>query len=100
MRPEASSRTGGKADAEPDEDRAGRVAERATTIVEAVRPIVQRAMNDPELHAAMRQAFDTGREVTTEVRSKPPKKAARSASPATRSSSRGSRRRPPTCSRR
>jgi hypothetical protein len=53
------------------------VAERATTIVEAVRPIVQRAMNDPELHAALRQAFDTGREVTTEVRSKPPTKAAK-----------------------
>jgi hypothetical protein len=53
------------------------VADRATTIVEAVRPIVQRAINDPELHAALRQAFDTGREVTTEVRSKPPKKAAK-----------------------
>lgn len=53
------------------------VAERASTIVEAVRPIVQRAMNDPELHAALRQAFDTGREVTSEVRSTPPKKAAK-----------------------
>jgi hypothetical protein len=52
------------------------VADRATTIVEAVRPIVQRAMNDPELHAALRQAFDTGRDVTSEVRSKPPRKAA------------------------
>jgi hypothetical protein len=53
------------------------VAVRAATIVEAVRPIVQRAMNDPELHAALKQAFDTGREVTTEVRGKPPKKAAK-----------------------
>lgn len=53
------------------------VADRATSIVEAVRPVVMRAMNDPELHAALKQAFDTGREVTTEVRSKPPKKAAK-----------------------
>jgi hypothetical protein len=53
------------------------VAARATGIVEAVRPIVQRAMNDPELHAALRQAFDTGREVTTEVRGKPPKNASK-----------------------
>ena len=53
------------------------VADRATTIVEAVRPVVQRAMNDPELQAALRQAFDTGREVTVKVKGKPPKKAAR-----------------------
>jgi hypothetical protein len=51
--------------------------DRATTIVEAVRPVVQRAMNDPELHAALRQAFDTGREVTVKVKGTPPKKAAK-----------------------
>lgn len=49
---------------------------RAATLVEAVRPVVQRAMNDPELHAALRQAFDTGREVTVKVKGRPPKKAA------------------------
>ena len=49
---------------------------RATTLVEAVRPVVQRAMNDPEFHAALRQAFDTGREVTVKVKGRPPKKAA------------------------
>jgi hypothetical protein len=53
------------------------VADRATTIVESVRPVVQRAMSDPELQAALRQAFDTGREVTVKVRGKPPKKAAK-----------------------
>jgi hypothetical protein len=52
------------------------VADRATGLVEAVRPVVQRAMHDPELHAALRQAFDTGREVTVTVKGKPPKKAA------------------------
>jgi hypothetical protein len=53
------------------------VADRASTIVETVRPIVNRALSDPELHAALRQAFDTGREVTGQVKGKPPKKAAR-----------------------
>lgn len=54
----------------------GAVIDRAGAVVEAVRPIVQRAMNDPELHAALRQAFDTGREVTVKVKGTPPKKAA------------------------
>jgi hypothetical protein len=53
------------------------VVTRTATLVEAVRPIVQRAMNDPELHAAIRQAFDTGREVTVKVKGAPPKKAAK-----------------------
>jgi hypothetical protein len=53
------------------------VADRASTLVETVRPIVNRALSDPELHAAIKQAFDTGRQVTGEVRGKPPKKAAR-----------------------
>jgi hypothetical protein len=52
------------------------LAGRATTLVDAVRPVVQRAMNDPELHSALREAFDTGREVTVKVKGKPPKKAA------------------------
>ena len=49
---------------------------RATTLVEAVRPVVQRAMNDPELHDAIRQAFTTGMDVRDELSGKPPKKAA------------------------
>lgn len=48
------------------------VAERATALVETVRPIVNRALNDPEFHAALRQAFDTGREVSGQVKGKPP----------------------------
>lgn len=52
----------------------GAMAARATLLVTAARPIVQRAMNDPELRSALQQAFATGRDVTTEVRSKPPKK--------------------------
>jgi hypothetical protein len=53
------------------------VADRASTVVETVRPIVNRALSDPDLHQALRQAFDTGRQVTDQVRGKPPKKAAR-----------------------
>ena len=49
----------------------------ATALVEAVRPIVQKAMNDPELHDAIRQAFATGREVTGEIQKNKPSKAAR-----------------------
>jgi hypothetical protein len=53
------------------------MAARVSLLVTAARPIVQRAMSDPELRYALQQAFDTGREVTTEVRGKPPKKSAR-----------------------
>lgn len=53
------------------------VADKATTIVETVKPIVTRALNDPELHDAIKKAFATGREVQAEVQGKPPKKAAR-----------------------
>jgi hypothetical protein len=55
----------------------GRAADRAGTLVEAVRPIVTRAMHDPELHDALRQAFATGREVSGEISGKPPRKAAK-----------------------
>ncbi len=54
----------------------GAMAARATLLVAAARPIVQRAMSDPELRYALQQAFETGRQVTTEVRGKPPKKSA------------------------
>jgi hypothetical protein len=52
-------------------------ADRAGTVVEAVRPIVTRAMHDPELHTALRRAFATGREVSGEISGKPPRKAAK-----------------------
>lgn len=52
-------------------------ADRAAALVESVRPIVSKAMNDPELHEALRQAFATGREVTGEISGKPPAKAAK-----------------------
>lgn len=52
-------------------------ADRAAALVETVRPIVTKAMNDPELHEALRQAFATGRELTGEIHGKPPAKAAK-----------------------
>ena len=57
---------------------AGAVAtDRASALVETVRPIVQKAINDPQLHDAIRQAFATGREVTGEIQGNKPSKAAR-----------------------
>ena len=57
---------------------AGAVAtDRATALVETVRPIVQKAINDPQLHDALRQAFGVGREVTGEIQKNKPSKAAR-----------------------
>lgn len=56
---------------------ASAAAERATALVETVRPIVTRAMNDPELHEALRRAFATGREVSSELSGTPPTKAAK-----------------------
>jgi hypothetical protein len=47
---------------------------RAAVLIAAARPVVQRAMSDPELRSALQHAFETGKEVTTEVRGKPPKK--------------------------
>ena len=52
-------------------------AMRAAALVESVRPIVTKAMNDPELHDALRQAFATGREVTGEIGGKSTAKAAK-----------------------
>ena len=52
-------------------------ADRASALVEQVRPIVTKAVNDPDLHEALRQAFTTGREVKDEISGKPPRKAAR-----------------------
>jgi hypothetical protein len=56
---------------------ASAAADRAAALVETVRPIVTKAMHDPELHEALRQAFATGREVQGEISGKPPKKAAK-----------------------
>jgi hypothetical protein len=50
---------------------------RAVALVETVRPIVTRAMNDPELHDAIRKAFSTGMDVKDEISGKKPSKAAR-----------------------
>lgn len=52
-------------------------ADRAAALVETVRPIVTKAMSDPELHDALRQAFATGREVTGEIQGNPTGKAAK-----------------------
>ncbi len=52
-------------------------ADRTAALVETIRPIVTKAMNDPDLHNALRQAFATGREVTGEIHGKPPAKAAK-----------------------
>lgn len=52
-------------------------ADRAAALVETVRPIVAKAMSDPDLHEALRQAFNTGRDVRDELSGKPPAKAAR-----------------------
>ncbi len=56
---------------------AGAAADRATALYETVRPIVTKAMQDPELHEAVRQAFNTGRQVQSEISGKPPSKAAK-----------------------
>jgi hypothetical protein len=50
---------------------------RAVALVETVRPIVTRAMNDPELHDALRKAFATGMHVREEISGQKPSKAAR-----------------------
>jgi len=50
---------------------------RAVALVETVRPIVTKAMNDPELHEALRKAFATGMDVKDEISGKKPSKAAR-----------------------
>jgi hypothetical protein len=50
---------------------------RAVALVETVRPIVTRAMNDPELHDALRKAFATGIDVKDEISGKKPSKAAK-----------------------
>lgn len=51
--------------------------DRAQAVVEAVRPIVTKAMNDPQLHEAIRQAFNTGRDVQSTISGKKPSKAAK-----------------------
>lgn len=51
--------------------------DRASVVIEAIRPVVTRAINDPELHSALRQAFATGREVNAQLHRKKPAKAAR-----------------------
>ena len=50
---------------------------RASALIEAVRPLVERAASDHQLHAAIRNALATGREVSSQVSGKKPSKAAR-----------------------
>ncbi len=50
---------------------------RAVALVETVRPIVTKALNAPELHDALRQAFNTGMDVKDEISGKRASKAAR-----------------------
>jgi hypothetical protein len=50
---------------------------RAGALLEAVRPLVERAASDHQLHAAIRNALATGREVSSQVSGKKPSKAAR-----------------------
>ena len=57
--------------------KSGGSADRAAALIETVRPIVTKAMSDPELHEALRRAFATGREVTSEIHGNPPAKAAK-----------------------
>ena len=52
-------------------------AARAVALVEVVRPVVTKAMNDPEFHDALRKAFSTGRDVKDELSGQKPTAAAR-----------------------
>jgi hypothetical protein len=52
-------------------------AGRASALIEAVRPLVERAASDHQLHAAIRNALATSREVSSQVSGKKPSKAAR-----------------------
>ena len=54
-----------------------KAAARAVALVEVVRPVVTKAMNDPEFHEALRQAFTTGRDVKDELSGQKPSAAAR-----------------------
>jgi hypothetical protein len=56
---------------------AAAATDRAQAVVEAVRPIVTKPMHDPELHEAIRQAFNTGRDVQSTISGKKPSKAAK-----------------------
>ena len=67
---------GGKA-ARRTKDAASAGASRANALIEAVRPLVERAASDHQLHAAIRNALATGREVSSQVSGKKPSKAAR-----------------------
>ena len=72
-----SMRSGRDADEGQDMTKTKAATERAAALIETIKPIVTRAMADPELHGAVRQAFATGRDVKDEYGGTPPKKAAR-----------------------
>jgi hypothetical protein len=52
-------------------------ADRAGSVIESLRPVVTRALSDPELHLALRNALNTGRMLTDELGGTKPKKAAK-----------------------
>lgn len=52
-------------------------ASRASALIEAFRPLIERAASDQQLHEAIRNAFATGREVSAQLSGKKPSKAAR-----------------------
>lgn len=57
---------------------AGRAGlEQGSAVVEAIRPMVTKALSDPKLHQALRQAFDTGKDINSQLSGKKPSKAAR-----------------------
>jgi hypothetical protein len=72
-----SMRSGRDADEGQDMTKTQAATERAAALIETIKPIVTRAMADPELHGAVRQAFATGKDVKDEYAGTPPKKAAR-----------------------
>lgn len=71
------TREAGRSSAEGAGSAAQAGVERTSALVELVRPLIVRAANDPQLHEAIRNAFNTGREVNAEVHGKKPSKAAK-----------------------
>lgn len=50
---------------------------RVAALLEVARPVVQKAVSDPEFHGALKQAFAVGKEVNDQVSGKPPSAIAR-----------------------
>ena len=50
---------------------------RVAALLEVARPVVQKAVSDPEFHGALKRAFAVGKEVNDQVSGKPPSAIAR-----------------------